>query len=186
MSVENRGWIQVRSGGRFYPFAPRAEDVHVEDIAHALAHQCRFAGHCSSFYSVAEHSVRVADAVADAGGRNIECLWGLLHDASEAYLTDILRPLKHTVAFDGYRAAEQNVMLCIARALDLPLPMPSVVDHFDKVLLATEARDLMPQREAAEWAWMPPPLVAAIEPLTPTAARATFLRRYAALRGAQP
>ena len=56
-------WILTYSGIEFWPLDPRPEDVRIEDIAHALSMQCRFAGHCDRFYSVAEHSIRVADLV---------------------------------------------------------------------------------------------------------------------------
>ena len=59
--MERRGdWMQTHSGLRFYPLDPRPEDIRIEDIAHALPMICRFNGHCSRFYSVAEHSLNVA------------------------------------------------------------------------------------------------------------------------------
>ena len=83
------GFIGTFSGLRFWPLAPNLEKILVEDIAHALAHQCRFGGHASRFYSVAEHSVHVSQLCLPE-----HALWGLLHDASEAYLVDLPRPLK--------------------------------------------------------------------------------------------
>ncbi len=89
---ENDGWIQTFTGRRFWPLGARAGDVDVRDIAHALALKCRFNGHCRVFYSVAEHSVRVS-RVMEVGGRKM-AMWGLMHDAAEAYLADLGGPIK--------------------------------------------------------------------------------------------
>src|ERR1039457_118422 len=83
------GFIGTFSGLRFWPLDPNPEKILIDDIAHALAHQCRFGGHASRFYSVAEHSVHVSRLCPPE-----DALWGLLHDASEAYLVDLPRPLK--------------------------------------------------------------------------------------------
>ncbi len=85
MSDVRRGdWIQVRSGRKFHPLDPRPEDVDINDIAHALSNLCRFTGHCTDFYSVAQHSVIASQIVPPASA-----LAALLHDASEAYMGDI-------------------------------------------------------------------------------------------------
>ena len=84
--------IETFTGGRFYPFDPRPSEVRLEDIAGSLAHTCRFGGHCQRFYSVAEHSLYVARELADHGER-VQA-YGLLHDAGEAYVGDIPRPVK--------------------------------------------------------------------------------------------
>jgi 5'-deoxynucleotidase YfbR-like HD superfamily hydrolase len=102
-------WSQTFTGLQFWPCDPRREDVRVEDIAHALALQCRFAGHCRVPYSVAEHSVRVAEWVWDeTSGDRRASLAALLHDASEAYCVDVPRPLKPYLT--GYREIEHGVM----------------------------------------------------------------------------
>ena len=75
MSARRGEWIQTFSGGRFWPLDPRPEDVYIGDIAHALSMKCRYAGHTTFFYSVAEHSVHVCrHAPAE------HKLWALLHD----------------------------------------------------------------------------------------------------------
>jgi hypothetical protein len=85
------------------------EDVVLKDIAHGLAHNCRFAGQCNEFYSVAVHSVNVSRCLAEVEGAGAELqLYGLLHDASEAYLADIPGPFKES--FDGYGKAEESIM----------------------------------------------------------------------------
>ena len=91
-------WIQTYSGKRFDAFLPKVEDIDFVDIAHSLAHQCRFAGHCKRFYSVAEHSVLAAnweylDSIMGDAPINAR-RWALMHDAAEAYIGDIVRPIK--------------------------------------------------------------------------------------------
>ena len=141
MSERIGDWIQTFSGVAFYPLDPRPEEIRIEDIAHALAMQCRFTGHVRSFYSVGEHSVRVSQVCDSA-----EALWGLLHDASEAYLCDVARPVKHMEFMEPYRGAEGHLLRAIADRFDLSprWPEPASVKHADKCLLAIEARDLMP------------------------------------------
>jgi hypothetical protein len=136
------GWIQTYTGKKFHPLEPRIENICIEDIAHALANTCRFGGHCL-FYSVAQHSCYVSD----------ECptcpLWGLLHDAAEAYLVDLPRPIKQQLRrMEGGKASlwdvwESRLMMAIAARFGLPWPQPKEVDEADMLLLATEARDLM-------------------------------------------
>ena len=87
--------ILTYSGKVFDPVNPIAADIRIEDIAHALAHQCRFSGHTIEHYSVAEHSVRVSGLLEDRGYPYRVQMWGLLHDASEAYLIDLPAPVKN-------------------------------------------------------------------------------------------
>jgi len=79
------------------------------DMAHALSQTCRYTGHYREFYSVAQHSVHVAQELIAAGNSPEYCLWGLMHDASEAYLADLAAPVKRFI--DGYRKLEENLML---------------------------------------------------------------------------
>jgi hypothetical protein len=166
-------WIQTYTGRQFFPLEPRAADIDVRDIAHSLSLQCRFNGHCRGFYSVAEHSVRVSH-VLDGELR----LWGLLHDAAEAYISDLPRPLKGTAP--GFRAAEDRLLAVIVGSYGLPWPMPAAVAHADEVLLATELRDLMaPPPEP--WPLAAPPLAETIVPVGPEEAERRFLARFAEL-----
>lgn len=169
-------WIQTYTGRKFFPLAPRAADVNIRDIAHSLSLQCRFNGHCLAFYSVAEHSVRVSRHLDAA-----HALWGLLHDAAEAYVSDIPRPLKRQWPF--FEEAEDRVLRVIIEQHDLPWPMPPEVRRADDVLLSTECRDLLgPAPEP--WTIDVPPLAEKITPVDPARAEAMFLRRYRELTGA--
>ena len=97
------GWITTYTGQHFYPLDPRPHEVNMLDIAHALSMICRFNGHTQFFYSVAEHSIRCAYHAHEQWPDRIELqLAALLHDASEAYLCDIPRPVK--LQLPDYRA----------------------------------------------------------------------------------
>lgn len=129
-------WIQTFTGKQFWPLDPRPEDIDVRDIAHALANTCRFNGHCLGFYSVAEHSVLVSRHASPEYR-----LAALLHDAAEAYLADIPRPLKPYLS--GYHEIERRLEECIAEKFDLPHPWPEEVKELDSRILADEAERLM-------------------------------------------
>ncbi|MEI8195433.1 MAG: phosphohydrolase [Phycisphaerae bacterium] len=176
-------WIQTYTGKKFFPLDPQAADVDIRDIAHALALKCRFCGHCRVFYSIAEHCVRVSRALPDH-----LAMAGLLHDAAEAYLADMGRPVKHAMyvhqagQIESFTAAEDRLLEVITHALHLPPIDYEVIAEADTILLATEARDLMaPPPEA--WELGVAPLAQKIEPLGAAEAEAAFLERYAELRG---
>jgi hypothetical protein len=172
-------WFQTYTGKKFYPFDPRPEEICIEDIAHSLSMQCRFAGHCREHYSVAEHSVR-----GSAYLRGELALHFLLHDAAEAYLVDLPRPLKRTGVFGWlYRRVERRLELVIAEAFALPFPHSPVIKQVDARMLMTEKRDLLTDPPAAwkESESMFPPFADTIKPLTPSFAEHCFLNRYNAL-----
>jgi len=91
----------------FYPLAPRADEVKLEDIAHALSQMCRANGHFKTFYSVAQHSISCAKEAKARGLSDRMQLACLLHDASEAYISDITRPVK--CYLDEYRKMEEHL-----------------------------------------------------------------------------
>lgn len=92
--------------------------IHVEDVAHALSMTCRYAGHCSSFYSVAEHSLLVCSLGGTSSVLKVELLAHLLHDASEAYLGDVTTPLK--LLLPHYRELEDRWEAVIRERFSLP------------------------------------------------------------------
>ena len=129
-------WIQTYTGQAFDLVNPTPAMVNLPDIAHALGHQCRFTGHTSLPYSVAHHSLLVAELV-DPEYR----LQALLHDAHEAYIGDVSTPLKWLLP--EYRTVERRVWLAVAAAFDIdPVLHPSVKEA-DRVMLMTERRDLL-------------------------------------------
>lgn len=169
-------WMQTATGRQFWPIDPRPEEISIIDIAHALSNLCRYAGHCSEFYSVAQHSVLVSRALP----RGLR-FWGLLHDASEAYLVDIPRPLKPFLT--GYHEAEDRVMAAVVHAFRLtPATMPPEVKRVDNAIAADEAAQIMVAPPAA-WRLPEPALGIRIRPWSPEAARNAFLADYTRLAG---
>jgi 5'-deoxynucleotidase YfbR-like HD superfamily hydrolase len=137
VAVEADSWIYTHKGIRFWPLDPIAEEVDIEDIAHALSMKCRYGGHCAKFYSVAQHSVHVSELVAPE-----HAMWGLLHDASEAYLPDVARPIKPYLS--GFKYFEAAVMRAVAEKFGLPGEEPEEVKAADHAILFDEMELLMP------------------------------------------
>jgi hypothetical protein len=151
----NGDWCQTFTGRAFWPLDPRPEDVCIEDIAHSLALQCRFMGHCSSFYSVAQHCYAVSEIVDPRFA-----LHGLLHDATEAYVGDMPRPLKGQPEMAAYKAAERKIAEVIALAFGLTWTdeARAAVKLADLTMLSTEARALMVWPPPRDWNAMPEPV----------------------------
>lgn len=136
---DTTGWIETANGEPFHPDRPT---FNVEVIAHALAMNCRFNGHCSQFYSVAEHSILVAELMDYLGlGDPFE---GLLHDASEAFLSDIPSPLKRKVP--GLVTLDKEIDRACREFFDLPPTMTKECKLQDWCALFIEARWLLPSR----------------------------------------
>lgn len=130
-------YIETVSGKKFYFLDPDPEMIDIRDIAHSLSMQCRFTGHVTDFMSVAEHSVAVS-LVCDKENE----LAGLLHDASEAYLSDIASPIKQQ--FMEYYAMEDKIMKVVAEKFGFAYPLNKDVKDADAIQLKTEAKYLLP------------------------------------------
>jgi uncharacterized protein len=176
LEVRKGGWIQTYTGGRIFPLDPRQDEIHIEDIAHSLALQCRYNGHVNDFYSVAEHSVLLSHAVDKDNA-----LTALMHDASEAYLTDVPRPIKSS--FVGYYGFEDRLMTLIALKYGFTWPMPIQVKEYDTRILNDERTQLMSEGEYA-WDDYGKPLGVTIEKLRPEVAEQVFLDRFHELTNA--
>lgn len=135
-------WIQTFTGKQFWPLEPVIKDIDIDDIAHALSLQCRYGGHCRRFYSVAEHCVHVSTAVPAK-----DQIWGLLHDAAEAYLVDVPRPIKKHLS--GYKEIEANLMRAICARFGLDPVQPESVTEADNRILFTEREALLSTPPAA-------------------------------------
>ncbi|KKN66001.1 hypothetical protein LCGC14_0475930 [marine sediment metagenome] len=133
-------WIRTYTGKRFNVFEPTPEVIDIRDIAHALSNTCRFGGHLTEFFSVAEHCTNTASLLDKE-----LAIYGLLHDAGEAYLTDIPTPIKHRLP--NIIALERGILSCIAERFGL------VEEKFycrelkkvDWYLCVREAKKLLPQ-----------------------------------------
>ena len=138
-------WIETHSGKQMYFLNPTPDMIDIDDIAHSLSLQCRFSGHTSRFYSVAEHSVNVASELANESA--VVQLQGLLHDASEAYLLDVPSPIKQYLT--NYKDMETTIMRVIFEKYNIPYPMDTMVKEADSVMLKREAEALLPSKGAS-------------------------------------
>jgi hypothetical protein len=198
-------WIRTATGVHFSASKPKPGDLRIEDIARALSNQCRFTGHCRHHYSVAQHLVYCARVVGrmmetlQLSGEDLTMIGGLrrygqasghqeehsrrvmrtllLHDASEAILTDVASPIKKLDQLSGYRELEKGVEEAAAKRFDLIYPFPPLVREIDYRMLFTEARDLGLHPE--EWGWSREPYVWHVERWTPDEARDKFMDEYA-------
>ncbi|SEH17386.1 hypothetical protein SAMN04487967_3139 [Natronorubrum sediminis] len=113
------GTIDTRTGGRITPLEADPDAVSLDDIAHALSNLTRFAGQGTEFYSVARHSVHVSHEVEARGGSRDAIRWGLLHDATEAYLADVPAPVKRSLP--GYTRVEADLAATVRDAFEIDL-----------------------------------------------------------------
>lgn len=137
-------YLNTYSGIRFYPLDPASEDIKMIDIAHALSLTCRFNGHCKSFYSVAQHSLFCATEAQLRGYSPVVQLACLLHDASEAYISDITRPVKKYLS--EYKQIEKNIQDAILRTYGVPeltCEAEAIIKMIDDAMLGYEGKILL-------------------------------------------
>lgn len=170
-------FILTTSGREFHLTDPRPEQVDIHDIATALSRLARFNGHGARFYSVAQHSVVVSLAVPEE-----LALPALLHDAAEAYIGDIVTPVKQL--FPLLRGIEDHIQAVIHRALDVPHVDHPAIKRADLAVMSAERRDLGLSEVGTPWPCLAgiDPLRQRIVPVDAEAARKLFLRRFAELR----
>lgn len=128
-------YMTTYTGQKFWPLDPRAEEVHLEDIAHALSRICRFNGHIRSHYSVAQHAVIVSHLVPKS-----LAFEALHHDDAEAYLADLVRPVKKHI--HQYMEYESELEEVIAERLGLIYTTASFIHDIDTRIVADEAEAL--------------------------------------------
>jgi uncharacterized protein len=166
--------IMLQSGAWFDFAAPHSSPFTVDDIAHGLANICRYSGQCNRFYSVAEHSLLVSET---AVGFELEAL---MHDAAEAFVGDITRPLKQMLP--DYKRIETEVERAIFSRFGIQTPLPPEVKQADLRVLAAEQRQIMPPGTDS---WLrgqdvvPAPVL--VRHLPPEEAKCAWLERFKAL-----
>lgn len=178
-NYDTGGFFTTFTGKLINPIQPDIKQICIEDIAQALSNCCRFGGHCNQFYSVAQHSVTVS-TLCDPE----DALAGLLHDGSEAYLSDIVRPVKYTAQMSQYREIEATLERAIYARFGLPWPMPPSVKVADDICVVSEAIALF--SPSPSWAtdtlWnkygMKTPHFTLPTTWSPKFAKSMFLRRY--------
>ena len=170
-------WITTYSGGKLHFRDPHEDEIDIKDIAHGLALCCRFNGQCKMFYSIAEHSIRVADNVPDI---KVLKLRALLHDAHEAYLSDVPRPIKGDMP--QYKAIADHLQFAINRKFNCTIEKVDTTAYFneqikkaDDIMLSTEKEFMMVGVE--DWAELPMPLPH-FKPRSWQKAEKLFLQRF--------
>lgn len=136
--VGNPNNMRTWTGRRIDPLTMTSADVDIKDIAHALARQCRYNGHTWGHLSVARHSLWVSDHLIDKYGIVLGAA-GLLHDAAEAYVGDMIRPLKnHPALGAAFAEIEHHVEDAIAVRFGVVLSDPLIKQADRYVLLNIE------------------------------------------------
>jgi hypothetical protein len=144
-------WIQTYTRKAFDVLQPNVHDVELTDIVVSLSHTCRFNGHCREFYSVLQHSAIVAERMAewnfhantDLERHKNAVRRALLHDAGEAYISDIPRPVKSYLC--NAKVIEGRVLSVIHEAFGVRKDdeADAIIKFLDNKVLITEARSLL-------------------------------------------
>lgn len=177
MSERRGDPIGTYTGGEFYPLDPEPSEVDLPDIANGLANTCRYAGQCQFYYSVGTHSLYVSEELAEQGPQ--VQLYGLLHDAAEAYVSDVPRPLKREL--ENFADIESNVLDAVWTGLGVPAPTDSqweTVMAADDQLFRYEADTLLAEFEPPSV----PDLSYELSPCSPEEVRERFVDRVRELR----
>ena len=163
-------FITTYSGKKFHYLDPQPDEIDIIDIAHQLSLTCRFAGACREFYSVAQHSYLMTNLVPDEYK-----LHALLHDASEAYMPDLPRPMKADLP--KFKEMEATILWAIWDKYELLGFSPKgVIKEADNIMLATEAKELMANTDG--WAPLPEPSGIPIIPTSSRLAENLFLYHF--------
>lgn len=141
---DNKDWMLTSTWRKVRVLDFKPEDANIEDISTSLAKQCRYNGHLNGFYSVAEHSHIISRALERDGYPLITQFTGLLHDASETWTGDIIRPLKNALRGQGFdlKPYELKIEEAISAKFGLPWPWPEVIGDYDKKIVRDEKDQL--------------------------------------------
>ena len=161
--------IRTFTGKLVDPFNPDPNTIDIIDIAHGLSNICRYGGQCSRFYSVAEHCCYVSDASPEGSK-----LAALLHDASEAYIGDMIQPLKDSGRLGAFETIEDDLQFIIRSKLSAPCNW-NMVNHIDIAIREEEIAALFNPSNPVENKYLPASHDIGFDPET---AKTMFLRRY--------
>lgn len=180
MHTQSLPFILLANGASITLRHPNPKALDLPTVAHALAQINRFTGHCRRPYSVAEHSLLVAQIIENAGGCALAQMAALMHDAHEALVGDATSPLKaamrrvaasrsfvaeelpHAKAWSDFDRLEHGAAAAVHEAFGLVKAFAvfgADIGRADMVALATERRDLMPASD------MPWDCLAGVQPL---------------------
>lgn len=183
MTKEEVIWIETFTRRRVDPLHMLEDDIDIRDIYISLSHLCRYVGQCKRFYSVGQHSIHVAEMVLNAphGDRPREehhrtCLAALLHDGAEAYISDISRPVKHSIA--QLMKVEDRLMGEVTKRFKLHGADWSLIKKMDNIMLATEAFELMQSRGEGWYLPEPRDRHLVIPVMTSTEVQDVFIDRF--------
>jgi hypothetical protein len=168
--------IDLNAGGSFDFLKPEGSSFSIDEIAHSLAHLCRFTGHCGRFYSVAEHSVLASQIVSPEFA-----LEALLHDAAEAFIGDVAAPLKRLLP--DYAEMEARVEEVVRNRLNVPIETSLPVKLADLQMLKAEQRQAMCHSQTWEALLTVTPAPVTLRFWKPAQAKSAFLTRYQQLTG---
>lgn len=170
-------YLQTYTGKKFFILNPTVDSIDIIDIAHALSLLCRYNGHCRTFYSVGQHAVWVANIIKHLGGTVDDQLYGLHHDASESFITDIPRPVKPHL--NNYLELEKKISDVIYEHFNIKQTPAKheLMKRADNIALAMEYRDLM-NKSDTPWVLDEKPLPIRIEPLQPKVVEKLYLKKH--------
>jgi hypothetical protein len=155
------------------------EDIDIGAIAHSLAMQCRWGGHVKRHYSVAQHCVHVAERMLLVTGDSERAIRALLHDASEAFLGDIPRPIKYLTPMESFLALDESIQRQIYKHFHCAVEEDALLNTIDNELLVLEARQLMPQPFDLDARFPEPSFSCPLHPIPTSTARRLFLEFFA-------
>ena len=162
--------MQTTTRGQFWPLDPKADEIRIEDIAHALSNICRYG---RQFYSVAEHSCHVSDHLPPD-----LALAGLLDDAAEAYIGDMIRPIKYSMP--EYQEIDDRISAIIRKKFGIQGERNAEVIRVDNAILADESEQAM-GGQIYSWGLTEKPLNVRLKFWSPTIAGHEFMMRFETL-----
>lgn len=166
-------YISTYTNKRFHFMNPFEDEVCIEDIAQALSNMCRYSGHVKKFYSVAEHSVILADFVMEKYDNADMALTALFHDASEAYIVDVPSPIKPYLT--NYQEIEDGISKVINKVFNIS-PMCTIIKELDTNIICDEAKVLF--KSVPDWVKYYKEIGVTLKLYTPDEAREVFMSKF--------